>query len=153
MIALVQILIAAVLIPVSFGAPAVDASEPAPTIRPLAFVPARKTYLVSRDGKCGEGTDSMCEAGVCCSKNGVCGTTKDHCKAGCQSEFGSCDPTGLVEYRESLHDGRCGRGINSIVTQKNVARSVAFVDLRKSTVVLAVSRHLVYVIPLNRLDL
>ncbi|KAH6574324.1 hypothetical protein BASA62_002504 [Batrachochytrium salamandrivorans] len=110
MIALVQILIAAVLIPVSFGAPAVDASEPAPTIRPLAFVPARKTYLVSRDGKCGEGTDSMCEAGVCCSKNGVCGTTKDHCKAGCQSEFGSCDPTGPVEYMKTSRDGKCGRG-------------------------------------------
>ncbi|KAH9248236.1 hypothetical protein BASA83_007732 [Batrachochytrium salamandrivorans] len=41
----------------------------------------------------------------------------------------------------------------SIVTQKNVAHSVAFVDIRKSTVVLAVSRHLVYVIPLIRLDL
>ncbi|KAH6576290.1 hypothetical protein BASA60_004589 [Batrachochytrium salamandrivorans] len=44
-------------------------------------------------------------------------------------------------------------GLNSIVDQEDVARSVAFVDIRKSTVVLAASRHLVYVIPLGRLDL
>ncbi|KAH6566584.1 hypothetical protein BASA50_007760 [Batrachochytrium salamandrivorans] len=41
----------------------------------------------------------------------------------------------------------------SIVTQKNVARNVAIVDIRNSTVVLAASRHLVYAIPLIRLDL
>ncbi|KAH6583181.1 hypothetical protein BASA61_008123 [Batrachochytrium salamandrivorans] len=176
MIALVQILIAAVLIPVSFGAPAVDASEPAPTIRPLAFVPARKTYLVSRDGKCGEGTDSMCEAGVCCSKNGVCGTTKDHCKAGCQSEFGSCDPTGpvkhlehtrdnnscgidcqeafgfcnprpYVEPRKVSSDGKCGKGTEFGCEPGNCALSMALVELRVITVVLAVNLDLVYVIP------
>ncbi|KAH6577275.1 hypothetical protein BASA60_004103 [Batrachochytrium salamandrivorans] len=142
MIALVQILIAAVLIPVSFGAPAVDASEPAPTIRPLAFVPARKIYLVSRDGKCGEGTDSMCEAGVCCSKNGVCGTTKDHCKAGCQSEFGSCDPTGPWKTTTTVEENMVPN-----VHQAFVARNMAFVNKREKAVALIARRHLVSVIP------
>ncbi|KAH6583307.1 hypothetical protein BASA60_001512 [Batrachochytrium salamandrivorans] len=44
-------------------------------------------------------------------------------------------------------------GLNSIVDQESVARNVAIVDLRNSTVVLAASRNLVYVIPLCRLDL
>ncbi|KAH6588929.1 hypothetical protein BASA61_005770 [Batrachochytrium salamandrivorans] len=44
-------------------------------------------------------------------------------------------------------------GLNSIVDQEDVAHNVAIVDIRRSTVVLAASRHLVYVIPLGRLDL
>ncbi|KAH6574323.1 hypothetical protein BASA62_002503 [Batrachochytrium salamandrivorans] len=128
MIALVQILIAAVLIPVSFGAPAVDDSESTSTIRPIASATVFPTYLLSHNGTCGEGTDYMCEVGVCCSKYGVCGTTKDHCEAGCQSKFGSCDPTRPVEHLQHTRDNN-------------------------STVVLAVRRNLVYVIPLSRLDL
>ncbi|KAF2848708.1 carbohydrate-binding module family 18 protein, partial [Plenodomus tracheiphilus IPT5] len=28
--------------------------------------------------------------GSCCSQYGWCGSTKDHCNAGCQSAFGTC---------------------------------------------------------------
>ncbi|KAH6587434.1 hypothetical protein BASA50_011376 [Batrachochytrium salamandrivorans] len=92
MIALVQILIAAVLIPASFGAPAVDASEPTPTIRPIASVTTIPTYLLSHNGTCGKGTEFGCEPGNCCSQYGSCGATSDYCGAGCQSGFGLCDP-------------------------------------------------------------
>jgi len=43
----------------------------------------------SADGKCG-GSYGSCPEGTCCSKFGYCGTTKDHCGAGCQSKYGYC---------------------------------------------------------------
>ncbi|KAH6566583.1 hypothetical protein BASA50_004901 [Batrachochytrium salamandrivorans] len=109
MISLVQVLIAAVLIPVSFGAPAVNASE-STSIPVLVSTTSPKTFLLSRDGMCGEGTDFGCDVGVCCSKEGRCGTTKDHCGADCQSAFGSCDPTGPIESMKMTRNGKCGRG-------------------------------------------
>jgi len=57
------------------------------------------TSVVSTNGKCGpKNGNTVCPAGKCCSKYGWCGTSDDHCKAGCQSEFGKCTST----------DNRCG---------------------------------------------
>jgi len=54
---------------------------------------------ISTNGKCGpKNGNKVCPSGKCCSKYGWCGTSDDHCKAGCQSEFGKCTST----------DGRCG---------------------------------------------
>jgi len=44
---------------------------------------------ISKDGRCGKDR-GRCPAGECCSKYGYCGTSDDHCAAGCQSEFGKC---------------------------------------------------------------
>ncbi|KNC95896.1 uncharacterized protein SPPG_09564 [Spizellomyces punctatus DAOM BR117] len=52
-------------------------SETPPTIRNL-------------DQSCGNGIGS-CGFGACCSANGECGYTSDHCADGCQSGFGNCN--------------------------------------------------------------
>jgi len=51
------------------------------------------TPVISTNGKCGpKNGNTVCPSGKCCSKYGWCGTSDDHCKAGCQSEFGKCTP-------------------------------------------------------------
>jgi hypothetical protein len=48
---------------------------------------------VSTDGSCGGTTKFTCKGsgfGDCCSKNGWCGSTPQHCVQGCQAGFGSC---------------------------------------------------------------
>ncbi|ORX89885.1 glycoside hydrolase/deacetylase [Basidiobolus meristosporus CBS 931.73] len=42
------------------------------------------------DQRCGADIGS-CAPGLCCSRNGYCGYTSDHCGAGCQNTFGGCD--------------------------------------------------------------
>jgi len=62
-----------------------------------------ETSDVEEEEVCGEGIGS-CSSGWCCSKDGVCGTSAQHCKIanGCQSEFGQC-------FSES-EIGKCGEG-------------------------------------------
>jgi len=43
---------------------------------------------ISTDGTCGDGV--VCPDEQCCSEQGYCGVTMDHCGTGCQSEFGEC---------------------------------------------------------------
>lgn len=48
---------------------------------------------VSTDGSCGGETGLTCVAsgfGQCCSMNGWCGTSQDHCQTGCQAAYGTC---------------------------------------------------------------
>jgi hypothetical protein len=41
---------------------------------------ATANFEVSTDGKCGiKNKNKMCPESECCSKDGVCGTSKDHC--------------------------------------------------------------------------
>jgi len=40
--------------------------------------------------ECGPGY-GYCHDNECCSSSGYCGTSKDHCKTGCQIEYGVCD--------------------------------------------------------------
>ena len=47
---------------------------------------------VSADNRCGAEFSTRCEENTCCSSLGHCGTTPDHCEAGCQSLFGKCNP-------------------------------------------------------------
>jgi hypothetical protein len=46
---------------------------------------------MTKDGKCGP-ANGFCPKGQCCSKEGECGTTDDHCLVtrGCKSLFGNC---------------------------------------------------------------
>ncbi|KAF1837394.1 hypothetical protein BDW02DRAFT_139849 [Decorospora gaudefroyi] len=73
------------------------------------------TTDISPDGTCGGTKKYKCKGspfGDCCSSNGYCGKTTDHCNAGCQSSFGTCStvttsskaptPTGIST------DGSCG---------------------------------------------
>jgi len=46
-------------------------------------------YTLNPSGKCGFGY-GKCKEG-CCSSDGFCGTTSDHCGVGCQSNFGRCN--------------------------------------------------------------
>jgi len=41
------------------------------------------------NARCGKGYGS-CPTGTCCSKFGYCGTTADHCGAGCNINYGAC---------------------------------------------------------------
>lgn len=44
-----------------------------------------------KDSTCGPSAGNRkCPSGNCCSKYGYCGTTDEHCKSGCQSQFGTC---------------------------------------------------------------
>jgi len=61
---------------------------------------------ISTNGECGKGK-GKCPAGKCCSKYGYCGTSDKHCKAGCQSEFGTCKTN---EDDKISTNGECGKG-------------------------------------------
>lgn len=50
--------------------------------------PAKAGLLQKRE-TCGPGIGS-CGAGICCSQYNWCGTTAEHCGAGCQSQYGTC---------------------------------------------------------------
>ncbi|OUM63738.1 carbohydrate-binding module family 18 protein [Piromyces sp. E2] len=53
--------------------------------------PKEPDYPISKNGRCGPDFGTKCGSGQCCSKYGHCGTTSEHCNAGCQSEFGVCN--------------------------------------------------------------
>ncbi|KAH6584424.1 hypothetical protein BASA60_000978 [Batrachochytrium salamandrivorans] len=61
--------------------------DPRPDVEPLK---------VSKDARCGKGTEFGCNPGNCCSDHGFCGATSDYCGAGCQADIGLCDPPLLV---------------------------------------------------------
>ncbi|KAL6712153.1 hypothetical protein ACN47E_000030 [Coniothyrium glycines] len=64
-----------------------------------------KELQVSLDGSCGSGiTCRGSNFGGCCSADGECGSTHDHCGTGCLHEFGWCQET---EGKVSP-DGTCG---------------------------------------------
>lgn len=63
---------------------------------------------VSTDGRCGSFNGKTCKGstyGDCCSAGGWCGDKKDHCDAGCQSKFGTCNG----EASNISTDGFCGK--------------------------------------------
>ncbi|KAH6561530.1 hypothetical protein BASA62_009753 [Batrachochytrium salamandrivorans] len=57
-------------------------------------IPASLLDLCQFQGVAGveEGTRFGCGPEKCCSPTGFCGITKEHCRVGCQSAFGLCDP-------------------------------------------------------------
>ncbi|KAI6402251.1 hypothetical protein MCOR08_010125 [Pyricularia oryzae] len=62
-------------------------SKPKPKPKPGAT----SKLKASTDGRCGgDVTCSDTHWGSCCSRYGWCGSTADHCNAGCQSQFGQC---------------------------------------------------------------
>ncbi|KAH9270767.1 hypothetical protein BASA83_007129 [Batrachochytrium salamandrivorans] len=125
MVALIQTLIAVMLIPIALVASSAfndtthgfaPRGSNSPTIGRSGHLP------VSPYGKCGRRTKFGCDQGRCCSPFGFCGLTEDHCGVGCQSAF-------------------------------DVARNMVSVELRQSTVVLIASQSLAHVIPTRLLDL
>ncbi|CRK11988.1 hypothetical protein BN1723_009563, partial [Verticillium longisporum] len=87
---------------------------------------------VSPDGTCGGSNKFVCASGTCCSKNGFCGTTKDHCDAGCQSDFGNCGdsfvptPSGTPAPGSVSTDGSCGGANGLICPQGNCCSKFGF---------------------------
>ncbi|KAL2867039.1 glycoside hydrolase superfamily [Aspergillus lucknowensis] len=63
---------------------------------------------VSTDGTCGFSKGTKCPTGSCCSQYGICGSTKDHCEAGCLSDYGECK--GGVDimksWRQAVSEGK-----------------------------------------------
>ncbi|KAH6592064.1 hypothetical protein BASA61_004700 [Batrachochytrium salamandrivorans] len=137
MIALVQVLIAAVLIPFAFAAPDVNIRESDLTTRSV------ESFPISPNFSCGVAAGFRCGPGHCCSKHDFCGTTPDHCGYGCQWPFGSCDLFPPGSQLPISPDGKCGTGTGFGC----VARKMGVAELRQGIVVLAVSRHSVYVKP------
>ncbi|KAF7532454.1 hypothetical protein G7054_g7955 [Neopestalotiopsis clavispora] len=62
---------------------------------------------ISTDGSCGANgkTCTGSTFGTCCSADGYCGTGSDHCDAGCQTSFGTCN----AESTDISTDGSCGK--------------------------------------------
>ncbi|KAH6598565.1 hypothetical protein BASA50_003603 [Batrachochytrium salamandrivorans] len=100
MIALAQVLTAAVLIPFAFAAPAADVknhsadegfmtTDRISTIAPASRLRTR-SLPTSPDSTCGNQAGFRCGPGDCCSQYNYCGATSDHCGVGCQSAFGVC---------------------------------------------------------------
>ncbi|KAH6665600.1 hypothetical protein B0J14DRAFT_491721, partial [Halenospora varia] len=80
----------------------------------VAFGTCSTTGL-SPDGACGGTNAYKCPGsgfGDCCSVNGFCGATTDHCGNGCQASFGSClsptTSTASPRPTDVSSDGSCG---------------------------------------------
>ncbi|ORX77120.1 hypothetical protein BCR32DRAFT_283520 [Anaeromyces robustus] len=41
-------------------------------------------------GRCGTYNCLNCRINYCCSQYNYCGTSRDHCKTGCKSQYGDC---------------------------------------------------------------
>ena len=65
------------------GKRAGGSTTPAPTPAPSG--------TVDPNGTCGGDKKFVCASGLCCSQYGWCGTTTDHCGAGCNPVFGKCN--------------------------------------------------------------
>ncbi|KAJ3547832.1 hypothetical protein NM208_g1312 [Fusarium decemcellulare] len=61
---------------------------------------------ISTDGSCGKNgkTCKGSKFGDCCSSSGYCGSSKDHCQAGCQPQYGTCAAEDNIST-----DGSCGK--------------------------------------------
>ncbi|TVY79762.1 Chitin deacetylase [Fusarium oxysporum f. sp. cubense] len=70
--------------------------------------------LISPNQQCGGNTGYTCQGsafGGCCSWYGYCGSSESYCGTGCDSDFGSCTPSG-----SDIHDttnGLCGPGVRA----------------------------------------
>ncbi|OUM56316.1 carbohydrate-binding module family 18 protein, partial [Piromyces sp. E2] len=62
--------------------------------------------------RCGAGV-GVCGEGLCCSRYGYCGTSKDHCGVGCQGEFGMCNKSNKSTDKENLPISyyKCGASV------------------------------------------
>ena len=92
----------------SGGSQSSATSKTSPVRRGLLAVADRK---VSPDGTCGGENGFVCSGskfGNCCSSDGQCGTSEEHCDNNCQSKFGLCQ-----RPRISPH-GYCGQFDNKI---------------------------------------
>ncbi|CAN1132372.1 Root-specific lectin [Linum perenne] len=66
------------------------------TILPLLIVTIATILItVANCQDCGkDGKEKTCDDGNCCSSNSFCGSTDQHCGAGCQPNFGRCTSGG-----------------------------------------------------------
>ncbi|KAI0149457.1 hypothetical protein BJ166DRAFT_63901 [Pestalotiopsis sp. NC0098] len=78
----------------------------------MVLVATTVVATVSYNSQCGVPSKFTCVGslyGDCCSANGFCGSTEDHCGAGCQSEYGFCDGKKQPELKIRGY-GRCQHG-------------------------------------------
>jgi len=63
---------------------------------------------VTRCGKIGEKDYGSCPSGLCCDKNGYCGTTSEFCNLskGCQLKYGKCQKHSRKCYVKKGHSHR-----------------------------------------------
>ena len=59
------------------------------TLRFLIYLISIASIISSKD-RCGKEYGN-CDTGECCSQYNWCGTTEEHCGAGCQSKYGKCN--------------------------------------------------------------
>ncbi|KAL2794360.1 glycoside hydrolase superfamily [Aspergillus keveii] len=77
------------------------------TFEAVNMSPAPADLKVSTDGTCGFSKGTKCPAGSCCSQYGICGTTNDHCNAGCLSDYGECRGLDITKsWRRAEKDGK-----------------------------------------------
>ncbi|KAI8902207.1 glyoxal oxidase N-terminus-domain-containing protein [Globomyces pollinis-pini] len=70
------------------------------------------------DMTCGpKNGNKQCPGGYCCSSSGFCGTTPDHCGAGCMQRIGPCAINGFsdpcIKGSPPREDGKCGSKYNN----------------------------------------
>ncbi|KAF1842529.1 carbohydrate esterase family 4 protein, partial [Cucurbitaria berberidis CBS 394.84] len=73
--------------------PAVSSTLRTSSTRVSSAAPSASAGKVSTDGSCAGTGGFTCQGssyGNCCSQYGWCGSTTDHCSAGCNSAFGTC---------------------------------------------------------------
>ncbi|KAK6209024.1 hypothetical protein LQW54_006624 [Pestalotiopsis sp. IQ-011] len=78
----------------------------------MVLVATTVAATVSYNSQCGVPSKFTCVGslyGDCCSANGFCGSTEDHCGVGCQSEYGFCDGKKQPELKIRGY-GRCQHG-------------------------------------------
>ncbi|XP_018489277.2 lectin-B-like [Raphanus sativus] len=77
---------------------------PPPTAPPPPYVP---------DVQCGRQVNGkLCPNGLCCSKEGFCGTTKPYCGKGCQSQCNYVPPPTAPPPPPYVPAVQCGRQVN-----------------------------------------
>jgi hypothetical protein len=59
------------------------------------------------NSECGIENGVSCVSGYCCSIYGHCGNTQEYCGSGCQSGYGNCSKTKLMETTDKM--ARLGR--------------------------------------------
>ena len=76
-------------------------------------------WELTPDGKCGV-ANGVCPKGQCCSKEGECGTTDDHCLVtrGCKSLFGDCKDDSASFDNSTLPDEEIPNNKGRLLTPK-----------------------------------
>lgn len=97
--------------------PSPTPSPPPPPPPPVIIPPTTNTTNVTVSSTiCGSigGVEFLCVPGMCCSSQGLCGTTANECGVGCRSAYGSCSTPIPGSTNNTIStNGTCGTLGNS----------------------------------------